>query len=183
MHSRPTCRVPDCGEPVKSLGYCARHYDRNRRNGDPVVDRRLKRSVCTVDGCERPTAARGWCAAHYQRWRQYGDPTAPARRRGRPSTGSTDGYGYRKITVDGRAVKEHRYVMEQMLGRPLLPTESVHHRNGQRGDNRPENLELWTTSQPAGQRVADKVAWALELLELYGGNVLTRPPDKPIIST
>ena len=62
--------------------------------------------------------------------------------------------------------------MERMLGRPLLQTESVHHRNGQRDDNCPENLELWSRSQPAGQRVVDKVAWAKELLGLYEPSAL-----------
>ncbi len=58
--------------------------------------------------------------------------------------------------------------MEGIIGRPLRPEENVHHKNGQRDDNRPENLELWSRSQPAGQRVEDKLAWAMEIVELYG---------------
>lgn len=64
---------------------------------------------------------------------------------------------------------QHRYVMECHLGRLLLPDENVHHINGDRSDNRLENLELWNISQPSGQRVEDKIAWAKEILALYEG--------------
>lgn len=75
--------------------------------------------------------------------------------------------GYRNAWVDGKHKLAHRVVMEEMLGRPLLPEETVHHINGNRADNRPENLELWSSRHPKGQRVVDKVAWAIELLKLY----------------
>lgn len=66
-----------------------------------------------------------------------------------------------------QSILEHRFVMEQQIGRPLLPDETVHHINGARDDNRPENLELWSSSHPTGQRVADKVEWAKMILARY----------------
>lgn len=87
-----------------------------------------------------------------------------------------DGQGYiaRMRRVRGKRISErqHRVVMERILGRPLRKGENVHHVNGCRWDNSPENLELWVTAQPAGQRPADLLAYAHAIIELYGNTPL-----------
>jgi hypothetical protein len=66
-----------------------------------------------------------------------------------------DKHGYAQIRINGKLMAEHRYVMEQKLGRPLKEAESVHHINGIRHDNNPDNLELWVGPIRYGQRAAD----------------------------
>lgn len=84
--------------------------------------------------------------------------------------------GYVRTCRGGHRGYEHKLVMEEVLGRKLVKGENVHHINGIRDDNRPENLELWSKSQPAGQRVTDKIAWACEFLAEYGYEVT--PPTE-----
>ena len=50
--------------------------------------------------------------------------------------------GYKVIQVNGKPIKEHRYFMEQYLGRKLKSNEIIHHINGVRHDNRISNLKI-----------------------------------------
>lgn len=77
--------------------------------------------------------------------------------------------GYKLVysKCDKKYVQEHRYVYEQHYGVKLLPHQNVHHINGDRTDNRIENLELWDTSQPKGQRVEDKIEFYFKLINEY----------------
>jgi hypothetical protein len=114
------------------------------------------------------------CSLHYARKRR-GKPLndAPHAKPVGTSRPDCNGYLVEKVAGQRRWELQHRLRMEEKLGRKLLPDESVHHINGQRDDNRLENLELWSRYQPSGQRVADKVEWAKELLLRYDPDSLT----------
>lgn len=128
---------------------------------------------CTIDGCNKPYRAKGVCQMHYRRLRLYGNPSILKNRKHTKGK-HTNNYGYVEVYAPTNPnsktngyVKEHRLIMSEYLKRPLFDYENVHHKNGDRTDNRIENLELWNVRQPPGQRVEDKVAYALEILALY----------------
>lgn len=159
----PNCSRENCNLGVKGRGMCEVHYREYLRGVAPP---------CSLEGCENPVKAKNLCSSHY-RQDKYGTTPAVRNPAGvwRKWSRNSDGYVSRtRLNPETRKLEwqsQHRHVMEQHLGRSLFGDENVHHINGVRDDNRIGNLELWSTSQPKGQRVQDKVAWAKEILETY----------------
>lgn len=175
------CTVDGCGRDAHIKLLCQLHYHRLRQSGETgpaglVVSRGVE--VCSIEGCGRPYSCGGYCVMHYHRVLKNGDPgdVSPHKVYGKPIGTSRVHRGYREVKVAETGAKnwrkEHSLIMEAHLGRPLERYESVHHKNGDRLDNRLCNLELWSSAQPAGQRVIDRVAWAKQILATYEPDAL-----------
>ena len=96
---------------------------------------------CSVNECERPKFCKGMCTKHYQRFHTHGSPDTVKRRE---NGAGTIHRGYLEVTVKGKQMLLHRYLMEMWKGRKLLPTEQVHHIDGDKLNNRIENLRIVT---------------------------------------
>jgi hypothetical protein len=159
------CKMRECGEPVKrtfrgvGLGYSEVHHAAVQKQAQPKTKTKIDTSICRDGTCAEPVQrnknghSMGYCQPH---WLAANGKLRPV-----GSRYILKG-GYVTIKLeDGRIIPEHRAVMEAHLGRRLLPTETVHHINGVRDDNRLENLELWYSPQPYGQRVEDLLRYAV----------------------
>lgn len=135
-----TCSVIDCNSYVASRGWCAKHYTRWLRHGDPLgggPERATAPHVtCSVEDCPDPATARGWCGKHYQRWSVHGDPETILRRELGPFGSHEDAYnaltewrgscliwvgpklpnGYGKMSAKGVRKYAHRYAWERVNG-------------------------------------------------------------------
>lgn len=138
------CTEPGCTEPIHSRRLCHLHYRR-------VLSAERTINPCGC-GCGERTRykfghghhTRLFSSEEQSRRAQHNDGSA-LRDKGDKDT-------YRK--VHGR--HEHRTVAERLLGRPLLPGEIVHHKDHDKRNNRPDNLEVMTQAEHARLHHAEK---------------------------
>ncbi len=101
-------------------------------------------NICSMSECGVKAHGLGFCSRHYNRVRRWGDPLAMKKRA--DGTGTFHN-GYLMIRVGGDPIFQHRHIMEKHLGRKLLRSEIVHHKNGDRLDNRVSNLQVMLRSK------------------------------------
>ncbi len=136
------CRC-DCGR-VKDVLACSLNQGRSRSCGCSQPE--------AVSGVASPRWRGGIRITHGYRMIYVPTPSTF-------KTGITHAYPY---------LPEHVIIMSKHIGRPLLKEETVHHMNGNKLDNRIENLELWSHKHPQGQRTGDLLKYAREIITLYG---------------
>lgn len=154
------CQVDGCTRGAVTKGFCNKHYLHFRRNIDQSV------SKCKATGCEKNGAFKdGYCEPHARRRWKNQDPNAVLRRTYQSGDEIIDKDGYvlvrlaePRTTRAGKRkwwLQKHRLVMESQIGRELMFYEVVHHRDRNKQNNHPDNLELWLLHHPPGARVND----------------------------
>lgn len=168
------CPVVGCGKPKYGVGLCQAHYEKFKKYGDPLgVAPKKTGNPCSTNECRGLSVAAGLCRNCYARWQNRGTVEYSLKHL-RRFKDIVDDQGYIQVSAPNhpnarksKRVPKHRLVMSEFLERALLGTETVHHKNGDKTDNRIENLELWTTAHQPGQRVKDLVEFAKAILRDY----------------
>lgn len=135
-----TCSVEGCDKVFYGKDWCRLHYYRMRLTGSVEKAHKPIPTKCSVQECERVALARGWCSMHYNRWRTTG--TTEENQIDKEKIFDSDGYVLIWDSENQKYIREHRYMMAEFLDRPLNEGETVHHINGNRADNKIENLQL-----------------------------------------
>lgn len=140
-----------------------------RQNNAEEIKNRVKKSQS-----KKPQHYKDLQFKHYLKRHDFSSDHIPKNKNPKGS-GNINKQGYRRIRMPNHPnaqasgiILEHVYVMSTHLNRPLMKGEIVHHKNGNRIDNRIENLELWDHSHPPGQKLEDKIVWCKEFLMKYG---------------
>jgi hypothetical protein len=144
------------------------------------VEARMKtKNKCSVDGCQRNSLAKGYCGAHYQRMRagklQLGRKIGDKRGRFNPrwNGGTISGPDGRIMVFSpnhphpnrsGHYVFRYRLMVEKHLGRYLLPSEIVRHKNGNPTDDRIDNLEVMDRRKHAKLHAPEMLAAAIPMV-------------------
>jgi hypothetical protein len=157
-HYGDQCSVEGCRAIHKGHSYCSNHLKRWKKYGDPLLTAQdLIIVKCQEDNCQMmPIHSFTRCPLHFQDWKIKSKITEYG------CVNSVSGYRIIRLAKGGKRCLEHRLVMRQMIGRELESFEQVHHKDGDKINNHPSNLELWTRSHPSGQRASDLINWFLK---------------------
>ncbi len=161
------CTAPKCRLTARILGLCGLHFKEWQRGGtsysprDPGPNTKYFGQPCKIDGCSDPAESNDMCGKHDQRVRRYGDSNyVTSKEQHRLACRAV----WENVPAKPTSYKkwlgrhEHRVVAERMLGRPLVKGEIVHHKDGNKHNNSPDNLEVMTQSEHMREHMDELIA-------------------------